>query len=119
MVASLIDGKTTHTIGMISHNNMAMSAETKAKLQVFWKLIKYLIIDEISMIGKAFLAKLSRNIGIGKMIEGKPPSPHSFGGLSLVISLNFLLSSVEKRKHFISLLWLLKRPNSLKSWRLS
>lgn len=87
MAASLIDGKTTHTIAMISNrddNKGTISAETKAKLQVFWKHIWYLIIDEMSMIGKRFLAKLSRNIGIGKMVEGEQPSPHSFGGASVI-----------------------------------
>lgn len=43
VAASLIDGKTTHTIGMIS-----------------------LIIDEVSMIAKTFFALLSRQISIGK-----------------------------------------------------
>ncbi|KAF9220559.1 hypothetical protein BS17DRAFT_680187, partial [Gyrodon lividus] len=49
--ASLIDGKTTHTI-MISHaDETTMGAETQGKLQAFWKYILYLIIDEMSMIG--------------------------------------------------------------------
>ena len=90
VAASLIDGKTTHTIGMISNSSdnksgeESLSAETRAKLQAFWKSIRYLLIDKISMIGKKFLARLSHNIAIGKMIEGKPPSPHSFGGLSII-----------------------------------
>ena len=66
VAASLIDGKTTHTIGMISRNGRPLSSESKAKLQAFWKNYEYLIIDEFSMISKTFLAKLSKNIGIGK-----------------------------------------------------
>lgn len=55
---SLIDGKTTHVIGMISTTGRLMSDETKAKLQQFWRFPIYLIINEISMISKAFLAVL-------------------------------------------------------------
>ncbi|KIJ21314.1 hypothetical protein PAXINDRAFT_151861 [Paxillus involutus ATCC 200175] len=71
VAASLIDGKTTHTIAMISHaDETTMGAETKGKLQAFWKYVLYLIIDEMLMIKKTFLAKLSCNISIGKMVEG-------------------------------------------------
>ncbi|KAI9567413.1 hypothetical protein HD554DRAFT_2024162 [Boletus coccyginus] len=66
-----------------------MSAETKVKLQAFWKPIKYLIIDKISMISKEFLAKLSQNIAVGKMVLSKPPSLHSFGGVSIVMCRDF------------------------------
>ncbi|KAI9566520.1 hypothetical protein HD554DRAFT_2040280 [Boletus coccyginus] len=66
-----------------------MSAEIKAKLQVFWKLIKYLIINKISMISKEFLAKLSQNIAVGKMVPGEPSSPHSFGGVSVIMCGDF------------------------------
>jgi PIF1-like helicase len=59
VAASLIDGKTTLTIGMISQNGHPLSSQTKAKLQAFWKYIVYLIIDKYSMISKSFLAKLS------------------------------------------------------------
>jgi hypothetical protein len=70
---------------MISRSEEAnLSTESKAKLQEFWRYYLYLIIDEMSMIGKTFLAKLSRNIAIGKMVEGKLPSPHSFGGISVI-----------------------------------
>ena len=90
VAASLIDGKTTHTIGFMSRGNeTTMSAETRAKLQAFWKHIQYLVIDEMSMISKSFLAKLSRNISIGKMVEGEPASPHSFGGVSVIMCGDF------------------------------
>ncbi|KAI6116376.1 hypothetical protein F5141DRAFT_1045147 [Pisolithus sp. B1] len=56
-------------------------AQTKAKLQQFWRYYEYLIIDEMSMIGKTFLAKFSRNSSIGKMMEGTAVSPQSFGVL--------------------------------------
>jgi hypothetical protein len=66
VAASLINGKTTHVIGMILTSGRPMSDETKAKLQQFWKHFIYLVIDEISMISKTFLAVLSRHIMIGK-----------------------------------------------------
>jgi hypothetical protein len=43
----------------------------------------------MSMLGKTFLAKLSRNISIGKMVEGQPPSTHSFGGISVLMCSDF------------------------------
>ena len=84
VAASLIDGKTTHVIGMISTSGRPMSDETKAKLQKFWKYFAYLIIDEISMISKSFLAVLSRHIGIGKQTAGQVASNRSFGGINVI-----------------------------------
>ena len=92
VAASLIDGKTTHTIGMISRNGRPLSSATKAKLQAFWKHCVYLIIDEYSMISKSFLAKLSQNIGIGKArgaVEN-PDKNHvgdslAFGGINVIL----------------------------------
>ncbi|KIM59457.1 hypothetical protein SCLCIDRAFT_126157, partial [Scleroderma citrinum Foug A] len=65
VAASLINGKTTHTIAMVSVGKDTMiSDKSKAKLQQFWQHISYLIIDEMSMLAKKFLAILSRNISI-------------------------------------------------------
>ena len=89
VAASLIDGKTTHVIGMISTSGRPMSDETKAKLQQFWKYIVYLIIDEISMISKSFLAILSRHIGIGKGTRDTPICSQSFGGINVVFCGDF------------------------------
>lgn len=90
VAASLIDGKTTHTIAMVTRaDDRGVSAQTKAKLQQFWRDYEYLIIDEMSMIGKTFLAKLSRNISIGKMLEGSAVSPQSFGGINVILCGDF------------------------------
>ncbi|THG93310.1 hypothetical protein EW026_g7890 [Hermanssonia centrifuga] len=67
VAALLIDGKTTHTIASIGVQDKAgktMSDDAKAKLQGFWKLKQYLILDEYSMIGKSHLARMERNISI-------------------------------------------------------
>ena len=69
--------------------DQSVSAESKGKLQAHWKHIQYLVIDEVSMISKSFLAKLSRNISIGKMEDGMLPSPHSFGGISVILCRDF------------------------------
>lgn len=66
VAASLIDGKTTHTIGMIS-----------------------LIIDEVSMIAKTFFALLSRQISIGKQKPGHSAGDMSFGGISVILCGDF------------------------------
>ena len=90
IAASLIDGKTTHMIAMISpRKDHSVSVESKAKLQALWRHIQYLVIDEVSMISKAFLARLSRNISIGKMAEGELPSCHSFSGVSMILCSDF------------------------------
>jgi len=89
VAASLIDGKTTHSITMISWSDDIPTSQTRGKLQAFWKHIRYLVIDEMSMIAKSFLAKLSRNIGVGKMVEGQPVSNHSFSGISVIMCGDF------------------------------
>ncbi|KIO06695.1 hypothetical protein M404DRAFT_44380, partial [Pisolithus tinctorius Marx 270] len=68
--ASIVNGKTTHTIAMVSAGkDMTLSDESKAKLQQFWQHISYLIIDELSMLAKKFLAILLHNISTAKMSQ--------------------------------------------------
>jgi len=86
VAASLIDGKTTHVIASLSlHSKGSIKDEAKKKLQEFWREVRYLIIDEFSMLSRSFLATLSRNIGIG--LEGAPYARqgHSFGGLNVIL----------------------------------
>ena len=86
VAASLVDGKTTHVIGCLSLGSKAdVSDAAKKKLQDFWRNIRYLIIDEYSMISKSFLVTLSRNISIG--MEGSQGFQQgtSFGGLNVVL----------------------------------
>ena len=90
VASSLICGKTTHSIAMISpRRDGNLTGESRRKLQQIWKHIKYLVIDEVSMISKTFMAKLSRNISIGKMKDGEAVSPHSFGGISVILCGDF------------------------------
>ncbi|KAF9778137.1 hypothetical protein BJ322DRAFT_1014984 [Thelephora terrestris] len=62
-----------------------VSDAAKKKLQDFWRNIRYLIIDEYSMLSKSFLAALSRNISIG--MEGSQGfrQATSFGGLNVIL----------------------------------
>lgn len=90
VAASLIGGKTTHSIAMITRgDNRSLKQDSKEKLQQFWKHVQYLIIDEMSMLSKSFLAKLSRNIAIGKATDDHTPSPHSFGGINVIMCGDF------------------------------
>lgn len=86
VAASLVDGKTTHVIGSLSLGSKDnVSDAAKKKLQDFWRNIRYLIIDEYSMLSKSFLAALSRNISIG--MEGSEGFQQgmSFGGLNVIL----------------------------------
>ena len=86
IAASHIQGLTCHSAAMISRSNKAMSCSTKAKLQAFWAPVLYEIIDEFSMLGKTFFAKLSRNISIGKTGTADLSQDLSFGGTSVIIT---------------------------------
>ena len=90
VASSLICGKTTHSIAMISpRRDGNLTGESHRKLQQIWKHIKYLVIDEVSMISKTFMAKLSHNISIGKMKDGEADSPYSFWGISVILCGDF------------------------------
>ena len=90
VAASLINGKTTHTIAMVAvGKNMTISDKLKAKLQQFWQHISYLIIDEMSMLAKRFLAILLCNISTAKMVEGQPSKNESFSGINVILCDNF------------------------------
>ena len=90
VAASIVDGKTTHTIAMVSTGkHTTLSNESKVKLQQFWQHISYLIIDELSMLAKKFLAVLSYNISIAKMVQGQPVKSKSFGGINVILCGDF------------------------------
>ena len=101
MAASLIDGKTTHTIGMIvMESGGKMSNKMKKKLQAFWKHITYLIIEKVSMISKSFLMLLSRQISTAKESLGREPSSSLFCGISVAISTSSCLSPYYQLMHY-------------------
>ena len=86
VAASLVDGKTTHVIAGISvHSKGTIKEEAKKKLQEFWQDVRYLIIDEFSMLSRSFLATLSRNISIGLEGASYARDDRSFGGLNVIL----------------------------------
>ncbi|THG93633.1 hypothetical protein EW026_g7654 [Hermanssonia centrifuga] len=88
VAASLIDGKTTHTIAAITvkeKDGKTMSDDAKGKLQGLWKHKLYLILDEYSMIGKTHLVRMERNISIGKQGgDGHRPDA-TWGGINVIL----------------------------------
>ncbi|KAJ7028351.1 hypothetical protein C8F04DRAFT_886815, partial [Mycena alexandri] len=62
-------------------------------VQEFWKPIEYLILDEVSMLAKEFMALLSRNISIAK---GQNPNT-SFGGITLYYPINAIDDSIDSK----------------------
>jgi PIF1-like helicase len=59
IAASLTDGKTLHVLAGIPVRGGKQSAQTLKKLWEFWRGKWYFIIDEVSMLSRAFFAKLS------------------------------------------------------------
>lgn len=54
--SSLVEGKTLHTIRMISRRkNVELSNRAKNTLRRFWDCIEYLDIDQTLMLAKSFL----------------------------------------------------------------
>ena len=91
IAASLIEGKTMHSIAMISQakSHHTLSDNSKCKLQIFWKDYTYLVIDEMSMISKSFLAQLSRIISSAKATGDSVGQAASFGGINVILCGDF------------------------------
>ncbi len=86
VAASLIDGKTTHTIaGLSVKAGATMSEDSKKKLQAFWKHCVYLILDEVSMLSKTHLQGMERNISIGMQGANKFCADTTWGGLNVIM----------------------------------
>lgn len=87
IAASLIDGKTTHTVAALSVNNHNMSEKTKNKLTTFWNQRRYLVIDEVSMISRRMLALISQRLSVAKATAGMQDLP--FGGINVILAGDF------------------------------
>lgn len=82
-----IDGYTIHSLTMLP----AGKGNGKGKmdqLQRIWRPVKYFIIDEISMIGALFLAKISKQLQLAKGEDGER-SLLPFGGLHVIFTGDF------------------------------
>ena len=86
IAASLIDGKTCHTIAQISISHRgSLGPEAKKKLHDIWQYARYLIIDEYSMLSRPFLATLSKHISIATLLTGSGSTDSSFGGINVIL----------------------------------
>jgi hypothetical protein len=89
VAASLIEGETIHKSTKIRINGGGgkLPVRTIKELEVKWQDKSLLIIDEDSMISKAFLAKMSRNIRLGRNRCLNNDRP--FGGLNVLMCGDF------------------------------
>ncbi|THG92702.1 hypothetical protein EW026_g8293 [Hermanssonia centrifuga] len=88
VAASLIDGKTTHTIAALTvkrGDEQTVSDKTKAKLQDIWREKRYLIVDEFSMLGKSHLVRMERSIAIGKEGGEGHRAGITWGGVNIIL----------------------------------
>lgn len=91
IAAAEIDGLTIHSF--LGENRKAPRKQrlrnfkpADAKLEMQWRHVKYLIIDEMSMVGLHLLAKLDRVVKTAKHL--KPEAP--FGGVNIIFFGDFL-----------------------------
>lgn len=89
IAASLIEGKTIHSALMLNEATERISDEKKQKLQAHWATIRYVIIDEDSMLSKRFLATISKVLTMAKGTENAEGPGRSFGGLSIILAGDF------------------------------
>ena len=76
----MIDGTTVHSLCGIAAK-AARDTNTKSDTLVGkWAVVKYVLVDEVSMLGQRLLAKMSRNITKAKQSEQEL----AFGGVNIV-----------------------------------
>jgi hypothetical protein len=81
IAASLIKGSTLHTLAKISHRHGGLSVKMKRFLERLWQNVRYLIIDEISMVSRRFLATVAGVLSEAR--HGQSDQP--FSGLNVII----------------------------------
>lgn len=84
IAASLIEGRTLHTLARIGINgSTSLSDKAKQNLETTWRDVRYLIVDEVSMVDRALLATLSRRLSLAK--TGSSDSDLPFGGINVIL----------------------------------
>ncbi|CAF3997270.1 unnamed protein product [Rotaria sordida] len=88
IAAAEIDGMTIHSFLGEQHNSRKPHTikASDSKLEKAWRLVEYLIIDEMSMVGLTLLAKLNRIISAAKHVDPQIP----FGGVNVFIFGDYL-----------------------------
>jgi ATP-dependent DNA helicase PIF1 len=88
LAAAEIDGMTVHSF-LGEQRNSGKPRTIKlgdAKLEKEWRMIEYLLIDEMSMVGLTPLAKLNRIICAAKHVDPQVP----FGGVNVIFFGDYL-----------------------------
>ncbi|CAF3596910.1 unnamed protein product [Rotaria sp. Silwood1] len=88
IAAAEIDGMTIHSF-LGEHRNSGKPRTIKpgdSKLEKEWRLVEYLLIDEMSMVGLTLLAKLNRIISTAKHVDPQIP----FGGVNVIFFGDYL-----------------------------
>lgn len=91
IAAAEIDGLTIHSfLGESRKNTKVKQTRTfrpgDTKLENEWRHVKYLIIDEMSMVGLSLLARLNRIVKTGKHVNSEAP----FGGVNVIFFGDYL-----------------------------
>lgn len=79
-----IDGYTIHSLTMLPGNGKRKLTE----LRQLWSPVRYLVIDEVSMIGAKFLGDISRRLQQAKVEDG-PLVSLPFGGVNVIFTGDF------------------------------
>lgn len=88
IAAAEIDGMTIHSfLGEQRHSGKPRTIKPgDSKLDKEWELVKYLLIDEMSMVGLTLLAKLNRILCAAKHVDPQIP----FGGINVIFFGDYL-----------------------------
>jgi ATP-dependent DNA helicase PIF1 len=88
IAAAEIDGMTIHSfLGEQRNSGKARTIKPgDSKLEKEWRLVEYLLIDEMSMVGLTLLAKLNRIISAAKHVDPQIP----FGGVNVIFFGDYL-----------------------------
>ncbi|VDC07039.1 unnamed protein product [Peniophora sp. CBMAI 1063] len=84
IAASLIGGKTLHTIASIKVGKKTATT-TNSKQTAYWRSILYLVIDEMSMLSREMFELVSARVSAAK-VSGNPAAADApFGGVNVII----------------------------------
>ena len=90
IAASLIDGSTLHTLCHIPMRGRAEFGETRLKaLRQTWEHIRYFIVDEVSMVSRAFLKEMSSALEAAKSTGNGLHNSEPFGGIHVILAGDF------------------------------
>ena len=89
IAASVIDGQTLHTLTRIPTNQDEPSRRAIVELAERYTNVRYLIIDEISMISKKFFARVEKVFTKIAAVRDERNQGRPFGGMNVIICGDF------------------------------